>query len=78
MLFHVNALTGEDALGKSPAGEVLQGVDFISGPLMEAYQLPGNSKAVILLDEFRQVRINLLKSHFLCLPLFPSVGICLS
>ncbi|KAI9451269.1 DUF1620-domain-containing protein [Lactarius psammicola] len=57
VLFHVNALTGEDALGKSPAGEVLQGIDLISGPLLEAYQLPGNSKAVILLDEFRQVYV---------------------
>ncbi|KAI9435607.1 DUF1620-domain-containing protein [Lactarius indigo] len=57
VLFHINALTGEDALGKSPAGEVLQGVDLISGPLLEAYQLPGNHKAVILLDEFRQVYV---------------------
>ncbi|KAH9010844.1 DUF1620-domain-containing protein [Lactarius pseudohatsudake] len=57
VLFHVNALTGEDVLGKSPADEVLQGVDLISGPLLEAYQLPGNHKAVILLDEFRQVYV---------------------
>ncbi len=56
VLFHVNALTGEDALGKSPTGTVLQGIDLISGPLLEAYQLPGNSKAIILLDEFGQVR----------------------
>ena len=59
VLFHFNALTGEDALGKSPSGTVLQGVDIISGPLLGAYQLPGNTKAVILLDELLQVRIDL-------------------
>lgn len=56
MIFHVNVLTGEDALGKSPADTILQGVDLISGPSLGAYQLPGHSKAVIVLDEFRQVR----------------------
>lgn len=57
VLFHVNALTGADALGKSPSGTVLQGVDVISGPVMGAYQLPGNSKAIILLDEFLQAYV---------------------
>lgn len=56
VIFHVNAVTGEDALGRSPAGTVLQGVDLISGPSLGAYQLSGPSKAVIVLDEFRQVR----------------------
>jgi len=56
VIFHVNALTGEDALGKSPADTVLEGVDLISGPSLGAYQLPGHSKAVIVLDKFRQVR----------------------
>jgi len=56
VIFHVNAVTGGDALGKSPAGTVLQGVDLISGPSLGAYQLSGHSKAVIVLDEFRQVR----------------------
>ena len=55
VIFHVNALTGEDSLGKSQAGTVLQGVDLISGPSLGAYQLPGHRKAVIVLDEFRQV-----------------------
>ncbi|KAH9981995.1 hypothetical protein BJV74DRAFT_852482 [Russula compacta] len=57
VLFHVNALTGEDALGKSPVGAVLQGFDLISGPLLGAYPLPGMNKAIILLDEFRQVYV---------------------
>ena len=56
VIFHINAVTGEDALGKSPAGTVLQGVDLISGPSLGAYQLSGHSKAVIVLDEFLQVR----------------------
>jgi ER membrane protein complex subunit 1 len=56
VIFHVNALTGEDTLGKSPAGTVLQGVDLISGPTLGVYQLPGYGKAIIVLDEFRQVR----------------------
>ena len=56
VIFHVNAVTGEDALGKSPAGTVLQGVDLISGPSLGAYQLSGHSKALIVLNEFRQVR----------------------
>ena len=57
MIFHLNALTGEDALGKSPVGSVLQGVDLISGPSLGAYSLPGNSNAIILLDELLQVRL---------------------
>jgi hypothetical protein len=57
VIFHVNALTGEDALGKSPIGTVLQGVDIISGPSLGAYPLPENSNAIILLDEFLQVRL---------------------
>ena len=57
MIFHLNALTGEDALGKSPVGTALQGVDLISGPSLGAYPLPENSNAIIVLDEFRQVRL---------------------
>lgn len=64
-MFHVNALTGEDALGKSPADMILQGVDLISGPSLGAYQLPGHSKAVIVLDEFRQVRFVQICSFYL-------------
>ena len=57
MIFHLNALTGEDALGKSPVDTPLQGVDLISGPSLGAYPLPENSNAIILLDEFLQVRL---------------------
>jgi hypothetical protein len=65
VVFHLNALTGEDALGKSPTGTVLQGVDLISGPSLGAYLLPENSNAIILLDESLQVRLTDL------VPLFP-------
>ena len=65
MIFHVNALTGEDALGKSPVGTVLQGADLISGPSLGAYTLPDDSNAIILLDESLQVRLTDL------MPLFP-------
>lgn len=57
MIFHLNALTGEDALEKSPVGSVLQGVDLISGPSLGAYPLPENSNSIILLDELLQVRL---------------------
>jgi ER membrane protein complex subunit 1 len=59
VVFHVKALTGEDASGKSSAGTVLQGIDLISGPLLEAFQLPGSSRTIVLVDEFRQVRFTL-------------------
>ena len=65
MIFHINALTGEDALGKSPVGTVLQGVDLIAGPSLGAYPLPENSNAIILVDESLQVRLTDL------VPLFP-------
>lgn len=65
MIFHLNALTGEDALGKSPVGTVLQGVDLISGPSLGAYLLPENSNSIILLDKSLQVRLTDL------MPLFP-------
>ncbi|KII83787.1 hypothetical protein PLICRDRAFT_147866 [Plicaturopsis crispa FD-325 SS-3] len=55
VLFHLDALTGEDALKKSPSGGILQGTDVISGPLVEAFLLQNETKTVVLLDEFLQV-----------------------
>ncbi|KDQ54694.1 hypothetical protein JAAARDRAFT_182191 [Jaapia argillacea MUCL 33604] len=58
VVFHVNALTGEDALGVSPAGDVLQGVDVIAGPLVDGYLLgEGDGKVAVLIDEFLQVNL---------------------
>ncbi|KAI0651032.1 DUF1620-domain-containing protein [Trametes meyenii] len=58
VLFHVDALTGEDARGKSPAGDVLQGEDVVSGPLIEAFLWRAAAgRIVVLLDEFLQVHL---------------------
>ncbi|KAI0633153.1 DUF1620-domain-containing protein [Trametes polyzona] len=58
VVFHVDALTGEDARGKSSTGDVLQGEDVVSGPLVEAFLLPtGHARVVVLLDEFLQVHL---------------------
>ncbi|KAH9929331.1 uncharacterized protein B0H18DRAFT_996604 [Fomitopsis serialis] len=58
VLFHVDALTGEDARGVSESGDLLQGFDIIAGPIIEAYLLrSGSQKLVVLLDEFVQVHI---------------------
>lgn len=53
----MNALTGEDVLGKSPVGTVLQGVDLISGPSLGAYTVPDISNVIVLLDDLLQVRL---------------------
>ncbi|EPQ55571.1 DUF1620-domain-containing protein [Gloeophyllum trabeum ATCC 11539] len=57
VLFHIDALTGEDARGASPSGEVLQGLDIISGPLVDMFFLPGEKKVVVLIDEFLGVHL---------------------
>ncbi|TFK50623.1 DUF1620-domain-containing protein [Heliocybe sulcata] len=51
VLFHVDALTGEDARHRSPSGEILQGLDIISGPLVDLFFLPGK-RVIVLIDEF--------------------------
>ncbi|TFK33104.1 hypothetical protein BDQ12DRAFT_658417 [Crucibulum laeve] len=55
VIFHFNAVTGEDARGVSPADEVFEGLDIISGPIVEAYLLQNDTRVVILLDEYLQV-----------------------
>ncbi|KAI0772317.1 DUF1620-domain-containing protein [Trametes elegans] len=58
VLFHVDALTGEDARGESSAGDVLQGKDAVSGPVVEAFLLDTPAaRAVVLFDEFLQVHL---------------------
>jgi hypothetical protein len=59
VVFHIDALTGEDVSGieGNKAGGALQGTDIISGPIVEAYLLHhDDSKVIVLLDEFLQVR----------------------
>lgn len=57
VLFHVNALTGESVREDEKKGALLQGFDIIQGPIVDAYLLPTDeTKIVVLLDEFLQVR----------------------
>ena len=56
VLFHVDALTGEDSTGKSSTDDVLQGLDVIAGPLVEAFFVHDDpAKFIVLFDEFLQV-----------------------
>ncbi|KAF8884531.1 hypothetical protein BD779DRAFT_1443085 [Infundibulicybe gibba] len=57
VLFHLDALTGEDATKKSAKADILQGLDIIAGPLVEAHLVDEESKFIVLLDEFLQVNI---------------------
>jgi ER membrane protein complex subunit 1 len=55
VIFHLDAVTGEDVLGVSPRDAILEGSDIIQGPLIDAYMLSAANKTVMLLDEFLQV-----------------------
>ncbi|TFK65860.1 DUF1620-domain-containing protein [Pluteus cervinus] len=58
VIFHINALTGEDVSGQAQSlSHVLQGVDVIHGPAVEAYLLQDEQKIVVLFDEFLQTYI---------------------
>ena len=58
VLFHIDALTGEDSTYASPTDSLLQGFDIIAGSLVETYLVrDGPHKYVILFDEFMQVCI---------------------
>jgi hypothetical protein len=52
-------MTGEDVRKVSPPGDIFQGFDIISGPIVEAFLLQKQTKTVILLDEFMQVRFSM-------------------
>jgi len=55
VIFHLDALTGEDASSKE-SDNTPQGIDIISGPVVEAYLLDhDDSKVILLLDESLQV-----------------------
>lgn len=47
-------MTGEDARKTSPSPEIFQGLDIISGPIIESFLFQNNTKTVLLLDEFTQ------------------------
>jgi hypothetical protein len=73
-VFHMNALTGADITGNSLDDAVLEGQDIIQGPIVEGYLLNAETKVVVLLDEFLQVRPNLSPRNFSSLTL-PIVGL---
>ena len=83
MLFHIDALTGEESTGASSFDNVLKGIDIIAGPMVEAYLVRDEStKFVLLFDEFLQVgspynhhTLNLNNSRYTsgsCLPRYSS------
>ena len=70
VIFHLNARTGEDALGVSEKDSILEGLDVIRGPLVEAYFLQTEIKMVVLFDEFLQVCVFLIPSRPCSYPTF--------
>lgn len=57
VIFHIDAMTGEDARKVSPTADLLQGFDIISGPIVEAFFLQNSTRTVVLFDEYMQVSI---------------------
>ncbi|KAF9007089.1 hypothetical protein BDQ17DRAFT_1407603 [Cyathus striatus] len=58
VVFHVNALTGEDLKSGSGTEGVLEGFDIIQGPVVEAFLLNHNDTHIaVMLDEFLQVHL---------------------
>ncbi|KAL4255601.1 ER membrane protein complex subunit 1 [Pleurotus pulmonarius] len=54
VIYHIDASSGENVAPGVVDKDVLEGVDIISGPLVESFILPDH-KAVVMLDEFLQV-----------------------
>ncbi len=55
VLFHVDALTGEDVRGNSSPHDVLNGVEVAPAEILEAFML-GNDRTIVLIDKYLQVR----------------------
>ncbi|KAM6494809.1 Protein of unknown function (DUF1620) domain containing protein [Amanita muscaria] len=59
VIFHIDALTGADVREGVPESQksqgLLQGYDAIQGPLVQAFFLQNETRAVVMLDEFLQV-----------------------
>lgn len=55
MVYHVNALTGQDEANDSPDGDTLQGKVTFPGPPSEAYLLPSKTKTIVLLDSIKNI-----------------------
>ena len=60
MLFHIDALTGEDATYTSKPGTLLQGIDVIAGPLVDTFLVQDvDTKYIVLFDEFLQASLKI-------------------
>lgn len=59
VVFHIDALTGEDVEGKSSSTGLLEGVDVVNGEVSDVFLWQGEQKTVVLIDNFLQVSIPL-------------------
>lgn len=59
VLFHVNALTGDDVREENPSipRAALQGLDAVMGPLVDVFMLPNENRTIVMLDEYLQARL---------------------
>lgn len=58
VLFHVNALTGDDVRENSSIPRAaLQGFDAVMGPLVDVFMLPNENRTIVMLDEYLQARL---------------------
>ncbi|KAG0701659.1 hypothetical protein DFH29DRAFT_925728 [Suillus ampliporus] len=59
VVFHVNALTGDDVReeGPSTSRAALQGFDAVLGPLIDVFMLPNENRTIVMLDEYLQTRL---------------------
>jgi len=55
VIFHIDAMTGEDVTGRSKDDLKIEGQDIISGSLVDSFFLDHDEKMLVLLDEFLQV-----------------------
>ena len=63
VLFHFDAITGQDVMKTSPIGEPFEGLDIIPGPIVECFLFQNQTKTILLLDEFMQVNTFLYHWH---------------
>lgn len=57
VIFHIDAMTGQDVTGRSKDDLKIEGQDIISGSLVDSFFLDHEQKMIVLLDEFLQVRL---------------------
>ncbi|OJA12457.1 hypothetical protein AZE42_08057 [Rhizopogon vesiculosus] len=59
VLFHVNALTGEDVRQEDSSTSIhaLEGFNAVQGPLIDVFMLPSEKRTIVMLHEYLQVRL---------------------